>query len=71
LRHRIIPPEKKTIDGVVHVCFRDVVHNLLVEQITGHVDYKAFEEKIKSKAAKPLSPKHKKRLLRQAKRIGV
>jgi hypothetical protein len=67
---QMIPPEKKTIDGVVHVCFRDIVHNLLVEQVTGQVvDFKAMEDKIKYKATRPLSPKHRKRIIKQAKRL--
>ena len=66
MKHSPVPLEKRVIDGVTHVCFRDIVHNLLIEQI----DFRAFNEKIKEKATKPLSPKHRKRLLRQAKRMS-
>lgn len=70
---RMIPPEKKTINGQVHICFRDVVHNILVNSITQQqsgMNFIEFNEKIKHKASKSLSPKHKKRILKQAKKLG-
>jgi hypothetical protein len=68
---QLIPPEKKTINGQVHICFRDVVHNLLVNQIQGSVvNFKEINDKVKYKATKVLSPKHRKRVTKQLKKLA-
>jgi hypothetical protein len=62
----MIAPERKTINGVVHICFRDIIHNLLVNEINGAPqDFTAMTENIKRKSNTKLSPKHRKRIERQ------
>lgn len=66
---QMVPPKTITLsDGRIAISFRDVLYNLLVNQIKG-VDYQRFNEKVKKKATKVLSPKHRKRIERQAKRM--
>lgn len=75
----IVSPEKTTIDGRVCLAFKDIVHNLAVTQIKGleFSDSNVFTEKVKttfdtaSKSEHPMSHRHRKRLLRQSKKLYI
>lgn len=71
----MVPPQRMTLDdGQIAISFRDVLYNILVNQIKG-VDYREMNEKVKEKTLRvstskhPMSHKHRKRLERQMKRL--
>jgi hypothetical protein len=67
----LVRPRTRTINGLVHISFRDVLYNILVNQIRGHTgqDVQNLMKKVSSASTKELSPRHRKRLHKQAKRI--
>lgn len=75
--YSMIQPQQRTINGRLCLSFKDVLRNLIVQEIRGSTQFNTqeFTEKIKnsstnaSKSKHPMSHRHKKRLLRQSKRL--
>lgn len=69
LQRRI--PEQMKIGGQVYINFRDVIFNLLLNNIQ-QVDFSHVTEKIQNYSAKHkvLSPRHRRRVERQLKKMS-
>ncbi|HEX5518889.1 MAG TPA: hypothetical protein VFX18_00460 [Candidatus Nitrosocosmicus sp.] len=65
---RPVIPQKTIIDGRPYISFRDVMYNLVLNNIKG-LDYESVDKKVKVATTKPLSPKHRKRIMKQIKKL--
>jgi hypothetical protein len=60
-------PQRITIDGQIHLSFRDLLYNIVLNTLQ-NVDYQKLNKKVQDVSTKVLSAKHRRRLERQLKR---
>ena len=64
-------PEQTRIGGQVYINFRDVLYNLILNNLQ-QVDFAQVTKKVQNVSVhgKQLSPKHRKRLMKQLKKVS-
>ena len=75
--YKQVSPAQKTLNGRLCLSFKDVMRNLIIQELTPqkNINPYVFIDKIKSSSEhasmnrKGMSPKHRKRLQRQHKRL--
>lgn len=60
-------PQRTMIDGKPFLSFRDILYNLVLNNLKS-LDYDTIDKKVQKATTRVLSPKHRRRILKQMKK---